>query len=85
MTASTADLIGFLGALTILTGYGYQTLRNARPDRLSTLLNLAGAVLLALSLSVNYNLPALCLELAWAGIAALGLLRMALARQGRTA
>ncbi|WP_242137128.1 MULTISPECIES: hypothetical protein [unclassified Sphingomonas] len=85
MTASTADLIGFVGALTILSGYAYQTLRNAAPDLLSTLLNFAGASLLALSLTVNYNLPALALELAWAAIAAFGLVRMMMTRSGARA
>ena len=81
MTPATADTIGFVGALTILSGYAYQTLRNAAPDMLSTLLNFAGAALLALSLSVNYNLPALALELAWAAIAAVGLVRMTVKRR----
>jgi hypothetical protein len=85
MTASTADLIGFVGALTILIGYAHQTLRNAAPDLFSTLLNFLGASLLALSLSVNFNLPALCLELAWAAIAAFGLVRMTVARPGARA
>lgn len=75
ITSRTADVVGFVGAVTILCGFGYQTLRNAAPNLLSNALNFGGAGLLALSLMVNYNLPALALELAWAGIALLGLVR----------
>lgn len=71
-----ADIAGFIGALTILGGYAWQTLRNVPPDLVSTLLNLIGASLLAVSLSINVNLPALLLEIAWAGIALFGLARM---------
>ena len=80
MSAATADIVGFIGALTILAGFGYQTLRDARPDLLSTLLNFGGAMLLALSLTVNFNLPALTLEIAWAVIALVGLVRLTRAR-----
>ncbi len=81
ITSGTADVIGFIGAVTILSGFAYQTLRNAAPDRLSNALNLTGASLLALSLIVNYNLPALLLETAWAGIAFFGLVRTVVARR----
>ena len=77
----TADLIGFVGAIVILTGFAYQTLRNAAPSRLSNGVNLIGASLLALSLIVNYNLPALLLEIAWAGIAFFGLVRTVVIRR----
>lgn len=80
MTPAWADIAGFIGALTILAGYAYQTLRNAAPDLASTCMNLIGASLLALSLSVNFNLPALLLELAWAAIALVGLVRLLGAR-----
>jgi hypothetical protein len=81
ITSGTADMIGFVGAVTILSGFAYQTLRNAAPDRLSNALNFIGASLLALSLIVNYNLPALLLETAWAGIALFGLVRTVVARR----
>lgn len=79
--SATADIVGFVGAVTILSGFAYQTLRNAAPDRLSNALNFLGASLLALSLIVNYNLPALLLEAAWAGIALFGLIRTLVARR----
>jgi predicted exporter len=75
-----ADIAGFVGALVILSGFGYQTLRNAKPDRLYHLANFVGAGLLAVSLTIHYNLPALCLEVAWATIALVGLLRSVVSR-----
>ena len=77
----TADVVGFVGAVTILAGFAYQTLRNAAPDRWSNGANFVGASLLALSLLVNYNLPALLLEMAWAAIALFGLVRILVTRR----
>ena len=71
-----ADVLGFVGALVILSGFAWGTVRNAAPDLAYHLCNLIGASLLAVSLSINFNLPALCLEVAWAGIALFGLLKM---------
>ena len=77
----TADAAGFCGAAMVLSGFAYQTVRNAAPDWLSNGLNFVGASLLALSLIVNYNLPALLLETAWAGIAFFGLVRTVVTRR----
>lgn len=75
MTSALADVVGFAGAIIILGGFAWSTLRNAPPDLTYHLANFLGASLLALSLSINFNLPALILELAWAGIALFGLAR----------
>jgi hypothetical protein len=84
MTVETfGNAAGFLGAVIILMGFGWGTLRNAAPDMPYHLANLFGAVLLAVSLSINFNLPALCLELAWALISMVGLVR-ALAHKGQS-
>lgn len=77
ISSASADALGFTGAVTILAGYAYQTLRSAAPDLLSGALNFIGAALLAMSLTVHYNLPALLLEIAWSAIALVGLLRLA--------
>ncbi len=78
------NVSGFVGALIILLGFGWSTLRNAAPDMLYHLANFFGAGLLAASLWINFNLPALCLELAWALIALVGLIR-ALGNKGQSA
>jgi hypothetical protein len=75
MTSDLADVAGFLGAFIILGGFAWSTLRNAPPDLPYHLANFIGASLLAFSLSINFNLPALLLELAWAAIALFGLAR----------
>lgn len=79
MTSHLADIAGFLGAIIILGGFAWSTLRNAAPDLPYHLANFTGASLLAFSLSINFNLPALLLELAWAAIALFGLARLVLA------
>lgn len=73
--SQTADVAGFLGGIVILAAYAWQTLREARPGAALNALNFVGASLLALSLAVNYNLPALVLEIIWASIAFTGLAR----------
>lgn len=67
------NIAGFLGSLIILAGFAYVNVLKRTPDALFNLLNLSGAALLAVSLSINYNLPALLLEIAWMGIALYGL------------
>ena len=67
------DIAGFLGSLIILAGFARVNVLKRAPDALFNLLNLLGAALLAVSLSINYNLPALLLEIAWMGIAFYGL------------
>ena len=71
----TADVIGFIGGITILVAYAWQTLGNTTPTAGINALNLVGASLLALSLTVNYNLPALAVEVIWAAVAFTGLVR----------
>lgn len=75
-----ANLAGFAGSLIILAGFARQTLSNAPPDLVYHLANLIGASLLAWSLTVHFNLPALLLELAWATIAMFGTLRWVIKR-----
>jgi hypothetical protein len=74
-TALLGDLLGFAGAATILAAYAYQTLLGRPADALYYSGNLLGATLLALSLTIHYNLASLCLEAAWAAIALYGLIK----------
>jgi hypothetical protein len=71
-----ADAAGFAGTLLILGAFARQTLAQVPPDLAFNLANFIGASLLAFSLSINFNLPALLLELAWAAIALFGVVRM---------
>lgn len=67
------NIAGFLGSLVILMGFAYVNILKRSPDMTFNLLNLIGAALLAVSLSINYNLPALLLEAAWMLIALYGI------------
>ena len=69
------DICGFLGAAAILSAYAYQTIGKRDPNALYHGLNLLGAVLLTVSLTIHYNLASLCLEFAWGAIALYGLAR----------
>ncbi len=71
--AQIGDMIGFLGAGAILGAYAYTTFGKRPPDAIYHSLNLVGAVLLGVSLTINYNLASLCLEVAWGMIALYGL------------
>jgi len=67
------DIIGFLGAGSILSAYAYTTFGKRDADALYHTLNLVGAILLGGSLVINLNLASLCLEVAWGCIALYGL------------
>ena len=75
MTPHTADLIGFLGSFCIVAAYAYSNVSKAMNMIAFNALNLVGAALLTVSLTVNYNLPTLVLEIVWMGIALFGLVR----------
>ncbi len=74
-TGLFGDLMGFAGAATILLAYGYQTFGKRTANAFYHSLNLAGAILLTVSLSIHYNLASLCLEFAWGAIALIGLVK----------
>jgi peptidoglycan/LPS O-acetylase OafA/YrhL len=82
MTPDTANAIGFLGMALIVSAYAYLTISKAANPYLLHGLNLVGAVLLIVSLTVNRNLPSIVLESIWAGVALFGLGK-ALLRRGR--
>ena len=70
-------LVGFAGMACIVAAYAYLTWqKNPNPWVLHGT-NLAGAALLAISLTVHTNLPSLILEGFWAAIAIYGLVKAA--------
>ncbi len=75
MSPQTADLIGFAGSFCIVAAYAYSNVSKAMNMLAFNALNLVGAALLTVSLTVNYNLPTLVLEIVWMGIALFGLVR----------
>lgn len=75
LTPFAANLVGFAGSFCIVAAYAYSNVVKDMNMVLFNLVNFAGAALLAISLTVNYNLPTLVLEFVWMGIALFGLAR----------
>ncbi len=76
-----ANIVGIIGGILIVAAYGYANV--ASPVRLLpyNLVNLAGAVLLTVSLMVHFNLASLLLEVVWMAIAIYGIIK-ALGKKG---
>lgn len=76
------DLLGVVGVLLILVAYAGATSKRLDPaEAPALLLNLAGALLILLSLYFDFNLSAVLMEGAWALVALYGLGKLALARK----
>jgi hypothetical protein len=71
-----ANIAGFAGIFVIAGAYLYLSYRPVRPDRLYFSLNIAGSVLLAISLSIEVNVPSLSLQIFWIAVSLLGLFRL---------
>ena len=77
-----SDLAGLVGVGLMLAAYGAAQLRRLDPLKAPALvLNFIGAGLVLVSLTRAFNLPAAIVEGAWALIALLGLIRIALRRR----
>ena len=70
-----ANAIGLAGSALFIAAFAYTNITGRLNKLWFNLVNLAGAILLLISLSVNFNLAAFVLELACGSIAAYGLLR----------
>ncbi|GAA4776759.1 CBU_0592 family membrane protein [Novosphingobium ginsenosidimutans] len=81
MTVTLIDAVGFAGMACIIFAYGYVTQVERPNPFLQHGVNLAGAVLLTISLLVNTNLASLVLEGFWAAIAIWGLAKAIRARK----
>lgn len=76
------DILGIIGVGLILTAYAGATMGRMDPKRAPALvLNLAGALLILLSLYFEFNLSAVLMEVAWALVAVVGLLRLAFGKR----
>jgi len=68
-----ADIIGLTGSALFIAAFAYANVSRQLNKVWFNLANLLGAILLLISLSVNFNLAAFVLEAAWGAIAAVGL------------
>jgi hypothetical protein len=76
------DIAGLVGVVAILVGYALATAGRFDPKGAPSLaVNFVGASLILLSLSQKFNLSAAIVEGAWALIALVGLIRIALGRR----
>lgn len=78
-----ADIVGICGSVLFIAGFAYANVAKQIDQLLFNALNLAGAVLLLVSLSVHFNLAAVVLEVAWGAIALAGLVRAVWVRHSR--
>lgn len=68
-----ADVIGLTGSALFIGAFAYANLAKELNKLAFNLANLAGSILLLVSLAVNFYLAAFVLETAWGLIAAVGL------------
>ncbi len=83
MTPLLGDIIGLCGSVIFIGAFAYANVSPSMDKVLFNALNLIGAVLLLISLSVHFNLAAVVLEAAWACIALAGLVTALNARRTR--
>ena len=81
MTGDWANVVGLIGSAIFIAAFAYANAATTLDKLLFNLANLTGAVLLLASLWVHFNLAAFVLEVAWASIAAWGLLKALRERQ----
>jgi hypothetical protein len=77
----TADVIGLCGSAIFVGAFAYANMAKVMDKALFNALNLAGAVMLLISLSVNFNLAATVLEIAWGCVALIGMIIAIRAKQ----
>ncbi|WP_298440764.1 hypothetical protein [uncultured Ferrimonas sp.] len=71
-----ADAVGMCGTLLVVGAFLLLQLERIDPKQLPyNLLNLTGAVLLLISLCINFNLASFVIELFWIGASLVGLYR----------
>lgn len=76
-----ADIVGLAGSALFIAAFAYANLAQKFDKLWFNVANLVGAVLLLASLWVKFNLAAFVLEVAWAGIAFLGIVAALRARK----
>ena len=75
MTFDWATIIGLIGSALFVGGFAYANAAQQLDKVLFNLVNLIGAILLLISLSVQFNLAAFVLEVCWGLIALVGLIK----------
>ncbi len=76
-----ADCIGFAGSFFIVVAFAYSNLTAQMNALWFNVANFIGAALLTVSLTVNFNLPTMVLEVVWMAIALFGIAKALIARR----
>lgn len=76
MSPLFADIVGMAGSALMVVAYAYSNIAKSMNFLFFNLLNLAGSLLLIASLTVHFNLASMTLEIVWAIIAILGLIKV---------
>ncbi|WP_017669780.1 hypothetical protein [Blastomonas sp. AAP53] len=82
MNPLLANVIGVIGSVLFMGAFVYANRVEQIDKLLFNAVNLVGAVLLLISLSVHFNLAAVVLETAWALIALAGIVKALRERRG---
>lgn len=75
MSPLIADIVGVMGSVLFIGAFAYANTVETIDKLLFNAVNLAGAILLLISLWVHFNLAAFILEGAWAVIALFSLVK----------
>jgi hypothetical protein len=70
-----ADIVGLIGSALMVLAYAYSNIAKQMNFVLFNILNLVGSLMLVASLAVHFNLASMALEIVWAIIALLGLVK----------
>lgn len=81
MSSLAASIIGIVGSILFIGAFAYANLAKTINKLWFNIANLAGAILLLVSLSVDFNLAAVVLEIAWGLIAIAGIISALNARR----
>jgi hypothetical protein len=79
-----ADLIGFAGSFFIVAAFAYSNLTTQMNALWFNVANFIGAALLTVSLTVNFNLPTMVLEIVWMAIALFGITKALIKRRAQS-
>jgi len=76
MQSILADLVGLSGTALVVGAFFLLQLERLNPKKLTyNLMNLSGAILLLISLCINFNLASFIIELFWIGASVVGIVR----------
>ena len=75
MNLDLANLVGLAGSALMVVAYAYSNMARQLNFLIFNLLNLVGSLLLIWSLTEHFNMASMALEVVWAAIALLGLIK----------